>query len=211
MQSLTIYHLLSTVRREIRSQEIPLQRHLDINIHVWSKLTGYECRKSPQSLSVFQKHSTSPPSSFLQFIISCMYLLALICVWVEGVLMRVLGVPPLTGDTWRCLVDFASVILPAAAETVSGETRALAFLHAHLSWREGARWKGNELAFIGHLWTSQRRGWLMWLILMWAGLLDTEGRRGICGFNCWFCDLWSVSAVKFKSKINDKIGRMCLR
>lgn len=58
--------------------------------------------------------------------------LALIRVWVEGMLVRVLGVPALAGDARRCLVYFPTVILPAASETVGGEAGALAFLHLRL-------------------------------------------------------------------------------
>lgn len=46
--------------------------------------------------------------------------------------MRVLGVPALTGDARQGLVDFPTVILPAASEAVCGEAGALAFLHLHL-------------------------------------------------------------------------------
>ena len=42
LEFLTIYHLLSTVSREIRSQEISLQWHLDINIHVWGKYSTFK-------------------------------------------------------------------------------------------------------------------------------------------------------------------------
>lgn len=47
-------------------------------------------------------------------------------------LVGVLGVPTLTGDARRGLVDFPAVILPAASETVGGEAGALAFLHLRL-------------------------------------------------------------------------------
>lgn len=47
-------------------------------------------------------------------------------------LVRVLGVPALTGDARRGLVDLPAVILPAASETVGGEAGALAFLHLRL-------------------------------------------------------------------------------
>lgn len=46
--------------------------------------------------------------------------------------MRQLGVPALTGDARRSLVDFPTVILPAASETVGGKAGPLAFLHLRL-------------------------------------------------------------------------------
>lgn len=51
--------------------------------------------------------------------------------------MRVLGVPPLARDARRRLIDFPTVILATAAETVGGEAGALALFHPHLSCGEG--------------------------------------------------------------------------
>ena len=144
LELLTIYHLLSTVSRDIRSQEISLQWHLDINIHVWitfKLMSTMSAKNNPKVLSNTLNVFFSPASCCML----CMYLLAFVCVWVKGMLMRVLGIPPLTRDTWCCLVDFTAVILPAAAETVGLLLAgALALLDPHLSWRVRASWRRNK-------------------------------------------------------------------
>lgn len=154
VHQLTIYHWLSTVSREIRSQENVLQWHLDINIHVWVKqstfqLTGSECSKWPQSTphlrDILYLFSSSVMYAYWMLTVC---LLAFICVWVEGMLMRILGIPPLAGNTRCCFVDFPTVILPSAAETVGGEAGALPFLHPNLSWAQGARGRGNKSVYL---------------------------------------------------------------
>lgn len=79
-------------------------------------------------------------------------LLAFVGVRVKGMLMWVLGVPPLAGDAWCGLVDFPTVILPPATETVGREAGPLAFLNLHLSWG-GRSWTRIKLA--GHLWRTE--------------------------------------------------------
>lgn len=101
----------------------------------------------PKTLFVCQTHSALSPSSIMH------HSLAFVCVWVEGMLMRVLGVPPLTGDTRRRLIDFPTVILPAATKTVGREAGALAYLNTRLGWWKRASWGGIKLA--GQLWTTQ--------------------------------------------------------
>lgn len=64
------------------------------------------------------------------------HLLALVRVWVERMLVRLLGIPALARDTWCCLVDFTAVILAASTETVGGKDGALTFLHANFRWAE---------------------------------------------------------------------------
>lgn len=62
--------------------------------------------------------------------------LAFVGVGVEGMLVRVLGVPRLTRDPRRGLVDLTAVVFSTATETVGGEAGALAFLHPDFSWAE---------------------------------------------------------------------------
>ena len=58
-------------------------------------------------------------------------LLAFVGVGVERVLVRLLGVPALAGDTGRGLVHFATVVLSAATEAVGGEAEANASFWNH--------------------------------------------------------------------------------
>lgn len=109
-------------------QEISLQWHFDINIHV-------QCSESTIKLT-----SCDNKKFFFDDKVNLngdQRLLALIYVWVEGVLMGLLGIPPLAGDAWRGLIDFPAVILPAPTETLGGEAGALALLYVNFSWREG--------------------------------------------------------------------------
>lgn len=96
-------------------------------------------------------YSSSPPNlwkktSFYNHVISLVmtsrpwldlkHSLAFVGVGVEGMLVRVLGVPRLTRDPRRGLVDLTAVVFSTATETVGGEAGALAFLHPDFSWAE---------------------------------------------------------------------------
>lgn len=112
-------------------QEISLQWCFDINIHV-------QCSESTIKLtSCDNKQNLKKRLNEKVNLNSDQRLLALIYVWVEGVLMGLLGIPPLAGDAWRGLVDSPAVILPAPTETLGGEAGALALLYVNFSWREG--------------------------------------------------------------------------
>lgn len=109
-------------------QEISLQWRFYINIHV-------QCSESTIKLTSCDKKKKRLNEKVN--LNSDQRLLALIYVWVEGVLMGLLGIPPLAGDAWRGLVDSPAVILPAPTETLGGEAGALALLYVNFSWREG--------------------------------------------------------------------------
>ena len=81
VELLTIYHLLSTVSREIGSQEISPQWLLNINIHEWREwrtftITGDAWRKWTQSTFTFQTHSTYFRSSIMLYLslLTCIHI-----------------------------------------------------------------------------------------------------------------------------------------
>lgn len=138
---------------EIKSQEMSLQWHLDTDINVWSKLSTGKIRGQKKCKN----------AKVLLLLLFDVFLLAFVCVWVEGMLMRVLGMPPLAGDTRCCFVDFTTVVLAAAAETVGGEAGALTFLHLHLSWTNRAGWR---VSFNGHLCAAQSSKGCRYLVIL---------------------------------------------